>query len=179
MNFFLIIDFLFHLIQPLNLFTLLNFIDSIHINKISILSAIIGASGSIFGGIITGIVAYLVANYQIKKAFSDKLNEKHEKQKNYLSMVSSEITTNNKLLKAIDENFSDEQKKSILKYSLSTAIFLSVAAQLPHDNKFLQIQKYYTILIRLQKDNLLLTKDGFESLQKDIHSLIEIEKELK
>lgn len=177
----LLIIFLLFIFQPLSFYyhrQFINFIHSLNSNSLSLLSSSIGAFGSILGGIITGIVAYWIANYQIKKELASKNLERLNENLNYKNMILNEIRNNQKVLSALDNTSQSSQIASILKYSLSNSIFLAISSNLSHDNFFVKAQTYYIIINRLQKDPVVLEESNFPVLEKEIKNLSNIEKEL-
>ena len=149
----------------------------------TIFGAIIGATGSIIGGIIggviTGKVAFKVARYQLTQDDALKTKERTKRLDKYKAFILDEIATNNALLKTLDEASSTEEIVSILRFSLSNEIYLSVKTELEVDTFFQYSAKYYRILNRLMLDTSIHNENSFETVDDEIQYLFKKENELK
>lgn len=146
---------------------------------ITIVAAFIGAIGSVLGGIIGGIVAYIIAKMQIDN--ERKLNFETENliYKRHQQLLKNEIDTNQLFLNQITQNMDEEELVSIIKYSISNQLFLTLKTDL-RINKFYELLlNYYRVFYRIQNDPVLLNKESNNDLLAEIKYLNKIQKQLK
>lgn len=146
--------------------------------NIPILSAVIGALGSVLGGIIGALVAFKIASDQLKIDRTEKSMQQTITLNRFKKLVLNEINDNQLFLSEIKQESNPLYINSIVKFSLSSTIFSSIITELNVDAFYKELNDYYKILYRIQNDDTLLDPENLDTLIKEINYLTEVHENL-
>lgn len=149
------------------------------------ISAVIGFAGNIIGGIAGGIVAYLVAAYQVRKTFELEGNRSVSASYSLLRLIKSELNNNKKIINGTKNDFSQGNNLSFLN-SISLNNWLRCSDRLGVEVSEETIEKTQTCYTKIEayktasnniplstSDELLRSIDvSLELINKDIQQML-------
>lgn len=141
----------------------------INLNSTNTITSIINFSGTMCGGIIGGILAFIIAKYQIDENNKKLIENEKQNVKNILTLLKDELEFNLRLVDFPETEFSEAVKD--LKSSLTNSIWDKVIIQITLNPDLLKkINTCYRMIAMIK---------NIEATSIDYHSIHNLDSDIK